>query len=167
MSKKFVDLIEQLSAHTAHPDTLSYTTRFIGRLRADIHSIVLVQCFVDLNVACKLTLLHEEAVELTRRKEFKRSDTSPFIKPVPACGSLLLPLPPQRLGLGAPPLDDKSPPKDRRPETCRPLVDDKLQSLRSYRKARGLCTHYSEKWHLGHKCAPVLQLHTLQEVWDL
>lgn len=26
---------------------------------------------------------------------------------------------------------------------------------------------YGEKWHQGHKCAPVLQLHTLQEVWAL
>jgi hypothetical protein len=24
-----------------------------------------------------------------------------------------------------------------------------------------------EKWHHGHKCSPTLQLHVLQEVWDL
>ena len=39
---QFVDLIEQLSAYTPNPDTLSYTTCFIDGLRDDIHSVVLV-----------------------------------------------------------------------------------------------------------------------------
>ena len=40
---QFVDLVEQLSAYSTHPDTLSYTTRFIDGLRDDIRSVVLIQ----------------------------------------------------------------------------------------------------------------------------
>lgn len=46
-------------------------------------------------------------------------------------------------------------------------VDDKLSALRSFRKARGLCIRCGEKWATGHKCAAELQLHALQEVWNL
>lgn len=46
-------------------------------------------------------------------------------------------------------------------------TDDKLRSLRSYRQARGLCDKCAEKWVYGHKCAPTVQLHAMQELWDL
>lgn len=39
--------------------------------------------------------------------------------------------------------------------------------MRNFRKARGLCVRCSEKWAPGHKCATELQLHALQEVWNL
>lgn len=50
-----------------------------------------------------------------------------------------------------------------RPELRR--SDDKLATLRSYRKARGLCVRCGEKWAPGHRYAPVPQVHALQEVW--
>jgi hypothetical protein len=36
--------------------------------------------------------------------------------------------------------------------------------VRKYCRERGLCIHYGEKWQ---QCAANLQLHVLQEVWDL
>lgn len=44
---------------------------------------------------------------------------------------------------------------------------DKLASLRSYRRARGLCDRCTEKWAYGHKCASSVQLHALEEVLEL
>ncbi|CAD6226996.1 unnamed protein product [Miscanthus lutarioriparius] len=41
----------------------------------------------------------------------------------------------------------------------------KLQS--SPKGARGLCMRCGKKWHQGHKCSPAIQLHALQEVWNL
>jgi hypothetical protein len=160
----FVDLIEQLSAYTPYPDTLSYTTRFIDGLRDDIRSVILVQRPSDLDSACTLALLQEEAVEPARRKEVKRTDPVHFPRTLPGRGTM--PLPP-RPALGAPAADDKRPTDDRRTAPRRSSVDDKLQSLRSYRKACGLCMRCGEKWHQGHKCAPALQLHALQQVWAL
>lgn len=64
-------------------------------------------------------------------------------------------------------VEEKRQPEERRQDNRRANVDEKLQSLRSYRKAHGLCMRCGEKWHQGHKCAPALQLHALQEVWEM
>ena len=58
---RFVDLIEQLSAYTPNPDHLSNTIRFIDGLHDDIRAIILVQRPKDLDIACTLALLQEEA----------------------------------------------------------------------------------------------------------
>eukprot|EP00267_Zea_mays_P054154 XP_020407373.1 uncharacterized protein LOC103652751 [Zea mays] len=45
--------------------------------------------------------------------------------------------------------------------------DSKVASLRAYRRARGLCQYCADKWVKGHKCSPTIQLHVMQELWDL
>jgi hypothetical protein len=45
--------------------------------------------------------------------------------------------------------------------------DDKMKALKQYRRARGLCERCAEKWSYGHRCAPTVQLHAIQECWDL
>jgi hypothetical protein len=42
-------------------------------------------------------------------------------------------------------------------------VDEKMCALKQYRRARGLCDRCAEKWLYGHKCAPTVQLHAIQE----
>ncbi|WVZ83838.1 hypothetical protein U9M48_030936 [Paspalum notatum var. saurae] len=44
---------------------------------------------------------------------------------------------------------------------------DKMAALRAYIRAQGLCQRCAEKWSRDHKCPPSVQLHVLQEVWDL
>jgi hypothetical protein len=46
-------------------------------------------------------------------------------------------------------------------------VDDKVKALKQYRRARGLCDKCAEKWTPGHKCSHSVQLHAIQEIWDL
>jgi len=48
-------------------------------------------------------------------------------------------------------------------ERCPRSVEDKLNTLRSYRCVRGLCICCGEKWSRDHKCPEALQLHALQE----
>jgi hypothetical protein len=45
--------------------------------------------------------------------------------------------------------------------------DENLKALMQYRRARGLCEKCAEKWTYGHKSAPIVQLHVIQELWDL
>jgi hypothetical protein len=45
--------------------------------------------------------------------------------------------------------------------------DDKFHVLKQYRRARGLCDRCAEKWVPGQRCAPTVQLHVIQEMWDL
>jgi hypothetical protein len=58
----FTDLIEQLAAYTTNPDILAYTARFIDGLCDDIHPAILVARPPDLDSACTLALLQEEAL---------------------------------------------------------------------------------------------------------
>ena len=42
-----------------------------------------------------------------------------------------------------------------------------MNTLRSYKRARGLCVRFGEKWSCDYKCPEALQLHALQEFWDM
>lgn len=44
--------------------------------------------------------------------------------------------------------------------------DDKLSSLKSYRRSKGLCFKCGEKWSPGHKCPPIVSLQVMEEVWQ-
>jgi len=44
---------------------------------------------------------------------------------------------------------------------------DKLAALKAYRRAMGLCFKCGEKWSHTHKCSPTVQLHFVQEIWEL
>ena len=162
--EKFTDLYEQLKAYNPNPDKLYFTTRFIDGLRPDIRSVVLVARPQDLDSACSIALLQEEALDPGPRREYKRSEGSVFARHATIKGAL--PLPP-------PPRQNPDPPPAGRPGENKVLhpraspVEDRLSSLRAYRKACGLCVRCGEKWTPGHRCAAVPQLHALQEVWDL
>jgi hypothetical protein len=45
-------------------------------------------------------------------------------------------------------------------------VDDKWNSLRAYRKSKGLCFVCGERWGWDHQCKPNIQLHIVQEMLD-
>jgi hypothetical protein len=90
--ERFTELVEQLKAYTTH-NPLYYTTRFIDGLRYDIRCIVMVQRPVDLDAACTLALLQEEALEPGHRHEFKKPDSSIFSKTATIKGALALPPP--------------------------------------------------------------------------
>lgn len=163
---RFVELIEQLSAYTPNPDHLSHTTRFVDGLRDDIRATILVQRPLDLDTACTLALLQEEAVEPGHRRDFHKTDGFSFPKHSSTKGALPLPQPPTRGGAPAA-MDDRRPAEDRRALPKPATMEERLQSLRSYRKIRSLCIRCGERWQPGHKCAQNIQLHALQEVWNL
>lgn len=159
--EKFTDLFEQLKAYNPNPDKLYFTTRFIDGLREDIRSVVLVAHPRDLDSVCTLALLQEEVLNQGNHKELKRSEASPFACTATIKGVLPLPPPPRRPPAPPEAIDDKR-------AAAKPTsVDDRLSTLRSYHRARGLCIRCGDKWAPGHRCAPVPQIHALQEVWNL
>ena len=46
-------------------------------------------------------------------------------------------------------------------------ADAKLAAVKTYRRAMGLCYKCGTKWSKDHKCNPQVQLHVVQELWDL
>ena len=143
-SKKFTDMVEQLLPYQSHPDTLSYTQRFVDGLRDDIKAVVvLVARPQNLDTACTLALLQEEAADQGVRKEYKRAEGSVFARNAAIKGTLPLPPPSPRL----PPDDQhnaRRPVEERHVAAKTVMVDDKLATLHSYRKARGLCVRCGE-----------------------
>ena len=81
-----------------------------------------------MDAACVLALLKEELVDPGRRKSASKS--------LPMLPSATAPDRGGRAAAGGAQADD------RRPHG----VEDKLNTLRSYRRARGLCVRCGEKW---------------------
>ena len=46
-------------------------------------------------------------------------------------------------------------------------IEDRFNTLCSYRRARGLSIHCGEKWSQDHRCSENIQSHVLQEFWDI
>jgi RNase H-fold protein (predicted Holliday junction resolvase) len=160
--EKFSELVDQLTAYETTTDPLYYTMRFVDGLKEELRAGVLVQRPRDVDTDCVLALLQEEVVEHTK-KEYRRLDYFSASRVIPKTA---LPLP-------VPPRLDKSPAapsaKERHVvDTSRGRSsDEKLSTLRAYRRAKGLCVKCAEKWHRDHKCPDSVQLHVLQEVFDL
>ncbi|WVZ82556.1 hypothetical protein U9M48_029810 [Paspalum notatum var. saurae] len=155
----FVSLVDQLVAYGPNTDPLYYTTRFIDGLRPDIRAAVLIQRPKDLDSACTLALLQEEVSAQASRREFRKTDPGGGWKPA-VRGPSPLPLPPG-VDKQVPTAADKTSPEQVRSNA------DKFSALRAYRRAKGLCDRCAEKWHPGHRCAASIQLHVVEELFEL
>lgn len=155
---QFCDLVDQLVAYGHTTEPIYYTMRFIDGLRSDIRSAVHLQRPKNLDSACSLALLQEELGE-PQRRDARRPEPGTFARP-PSRTPLPLPPPPQPdKAPGAP--DIKTPPAPAR------SAADKFSALRALRRTRGLCDRCAETWVPGHRCAASVQLHAMQEVFDL
>ena len=122
---RFSELIDLLVTYEHTTDPLYYTMKFIDGLRDDIKSVILVQRPGDLDTACALALLQEEA-ETSHHRESGRVDHAHSTRVIFQQGQ------PPRWGkqLDSSKLATTAPPAS---------ADSKVASLRAYRRARGLC----------------------------
>lgn len=58
--------------------------------------------------------------------------------------------------------DEKRQNVSKKPRTS----DDRLSSLKAYRRAKGLCYKCGERWGPSHKCSPTVSLNVMEEVWQ-
>jgi hypothetical protein len=71
---RFTELVDQLVAYQhSSSNHCYYTTRFVDGLKDEIKFVILVQSPVDLDTACSLALLREEA-ETSRCHEYRKPD---------------------------------------------------------------------------------------------
>jgi hypothetical protein len=96
--KQFTELVDQLKAYSQSTDPMFYTMRFIDGLCADIKAIVLVLHPKDLDTACTVAMLQEEASSVSVPQNFCTGDwsSSPKLPGIPRT-ALPLPLPPTPL----------------------------------------------------------------------
>ncbi|CAD6242180.1 unnamed protein product [Miscanthus lutarioriparius] len=152
---KFIGLVDQLVAYGRNTDPIYYGMRFVDGLRADIRAAMHIQHPNNLDTAYVLALLQEELVDLTRKKELRRPKPFTFAR-APVRGPMPLPHPQPRQERPDRPMNPNSGPERRGHG-----VDDKLSTLRDYRRVHGLCVRCGEKWSRDHRCPKAIQLHAL------
>jgi hypothetical protein len=146
----FSALMDQLTAYEPNPDMLHYTTRFIDGLKPAVRLLVAVQRPIDLDTAYSIALVQEELgdddleLESPRYQRPSSSHSSRHSRQ----SSLKF-------------VDDS-----RHAEPAKSSGDDKLATLKAYRKAKGLCYVCGEKWGKEHKCNTTVQLHVVQEMLE-
>jgi hypothetical protein len=156
--ERFTKLVDQLKAYSSTTDPLFYTMRFIDGLRPELKAIILVARPQSLDAAISMALVQEEVTPPQPVRTPSKGDWSSG-KFIPKTA---MPLPPP------PPRHDKPAVAIAAPETpAAPTLDAKLSAVKAYRRAMGLCYKCGEKWSKDHKCSPQIQLHLVQELWDL
>ena len=144
---KFTSIVDGLIAYGKNTDPIYYAMKFVDGLRDEIRTVVHMQRPGTLDTIVVLALLQEEMLDSSKKKELRRPDTYQWAKLPPRA-----PPPPlvpagrnerQERAAGAVVGDD-----GRRGRG----VDAKLNTLRDYRRARGLCIRCGEKWSRDHRC---------------
>ncbi|WVZ53030.1 hypothetical protein U9M48_004021 [Paspalum notatum var. saurae] len=135
--EKFTAVVDQLISYNSANDPLYYVQSFINGLRPEIRAAVFMQRPSSLDSAYVLAMMREESVV--------RSSL-----------------------LARPGVNTTSAEEPKKLDNDRvKAMDDKLAALRAFRRAKGTCRRCAEKWSKGHRCPTTVQLHALQEVWDL
>jgi len=129
--ESFSTLFDQLKAYQPNPDMHYFTTQFVDGLRDDIRMVITLQCPSTLDTAYSLALLQEEVAASVLKTDNTRPGFRPYHK-------LAITMP-------KPNAADKTLPE----KTSLKSSDDKLSTLRAYRRARDLCEVCAEKWMRG------------------
>lgn len=129
----------------------------------DIKSVVLVQRPCNLDTACYLALLQEEA-DTTKRPELKKVDYS--FKPKSSITATPLPLPPPSI-VGKTSSGSVAIANPATRNAFDAQAASKVAALTAYKMAQELCRYCAKKWVKGHKCAATVPLHAVQEIWEM
>lgn len=148
----FAALMDQLSAYEPDPDMLHYTTRFIDGLKSSVRLLVAVQRPFDLDTAYAIALVQEELEEDEPEVipvQYTRPNSSQSSKGYRQFSSRTT-----------------DAVKFTEPAKSVTTSDDKLATLKAYRRAKGLCFICGEKWGKDHKFNTSVQLHVVQEMLE-
>lgn len=132
--EQFDCIMHQMMAYDPSLKPVYFITKFVEGLKHEIKSAMLLQRPSDLDAACTLAFLQEEALEGDKPKESKRVDTTSYQKGSHK-GAMPLPLPPTTRG-GPPVLS-----QDRRSadQVAQSKEAERLAALKSYRRSKVLC----------------------------
>lgn len=136
---------------TTHP--YYFLTRFVEGLRSDIRAVVMVQRPMDLDTAFSLALLQEEVTEAECISS-PRQPEHRYIK---------IPIRQHQTQFQAVPVTPSNRAVDNR-EHAGNSGSDKIQALRDYRRAKGLCYKCGERWGKEHSCPATVQMHVVEEL---
>lgn len=153
--QRFSELVDQINAYEAQPDSLHFLTRFLHGLVPAVRVLVAIQQPDNLDLAYTLALLYEELGD----------GCNPFETPTKITAAT-------RRAQYSPPLPPQPPPRwvsktveeKRQSEGGRSATDEKWANLKAYRRAKGLCFTCGEKYSKEHVCQKTIPLHVVQEM---
>lgn len=147
--ERFDSIMHQLLAYGGANEPIYFVTKFVDGLKDNIMLAVMMLRPQDLDTACSLALLQEEALEGVVQSGVRRQDSGVYVKSRPTPTPVL----PTRTTS-----EDKVGAKSVRTR------EDKLLALKSYRRSKGLCFKCGERWGKDHKCAASIHLHVVEEL---
>ncbi|XP_035816765.1 uncharacterized protein [Zea mays] len=157
--EQFDLLLHQLLAHENHLTTTMVTARFVDGLKDELRAVVIIQRPADLDTTCSLALLQEEVMSTSGRRELRKVDTNSIVR-VPNKPNAL----PMLSGSRTSGVHD-----ERRSMATVGAKGEmsKMEALKAYRKAKGLCFKCGERWGQLHTCSNTVPLHLVEEMWAL
>jgi hypothetical protein len=127
----------------AYDDTY-FVTRFLARLREEIRAPIALHRPRDVDTASALALLQEEELNSIKQRSMSRALTKGVDRN----------------------LADKARGSGSDKRVQKSDSEDKLATLKQYRRKNGLCFKCGGKWSTTHSCPEQIPLHVLEELWD-
>jgi hypothetical protein len=159
--EKYDELVHHILAHDPCFSQHMIISRFIDGLREDIRAVVILHRPPTLDSACSLALLQEEVLLDFVPQESKKSDSSWSSKTATvkhtnvSVGNTSLHKAPSVPTLANSKASDLAKPS---------YVEEKMQSIKNYRRAKGLCFKCGDKWNPTHKCSTTVSLNLVEEL---
>jgi hypothetical protein len=154
--------MHQLLAHDPLFNPAFLMNKSIDGLHDDIKSVVLLQRPKDLDTASSLAILQEELLLGQPTHDFKKLDNSSHHSKGYQKFEQSTSSPSHR-----PSITESTPSSVNKNVHSSGKEDEKLSSLTAYKKALGLCFKCGAKWGPQHKCAAIVPLHLVEEVWHM
>lgn len=148
-------MTHKVLVHNRSYDETYFVTKFVGEFKSKIKMAIKLHRPRIVDVALSLAKTQEELIqEATNAKpQFKgsyRENYKTATKPGVQTKGILGPHP-----------------EEPKKVEEKPKWEDRYESLKSARRARGECFKCGEKWGLGHKCPKSVQLHVLEELLEV
>lgn len=149
---KFQHIRHNLLLYNSALDDFFFVDEFLDGLRDDLRTAIWLHQPSDLDTAFRLALLQEEELEPGKRRHSHRTDHKDFSK-----SSTRYTTDKSKQSLRSD--------EDKRADTS--TSDDRLESLKAYRRSKGLCFTCGEKYSKQHKCPASVPLHIVEELLEV
>lgn len=151
---KFEELMHKVLVYNKRYDETFFVTRFMGGLKTEIKTTIKLHKPRTVDLTLSLAKTQEELLLESSRKNYSKEGYKDAYKPV------IKPVYQGKGILGASPEEAKKPEE-------KPKWEERFDTLKAARRARGECFKCGEKYGLGHKCPKSVQLHVLEELLEV
>jgi hypothetical protein len=155
---KFEILRNQLLLYNPALDEAFFVDEFMHGLRDDIRSAIHLHCPKDLDSASLLTMMQEEDLESSKKQSPARSEYREFAKSN------------FRSNYNSDKLNSREKHVPKHDEAKKPDTsewEDRLESLKAYRRSKGLCFTCGDKYSKTHRCPDKIPLHIIEELMEI